>query len=172
MTTNLDLARKVGKHVTLHAVTLRSANAEAFLDPLAVPKHIGMVQGYRCSHEIGRFNEERKKLTVTIDFRFDAKDASEEAAEEDLLALSASFGLVYSLAGDLEIEDECFVHFADVNGPYNAWPYWREFVQSVTGRVGLAGVMVPMFRPVAKRVEEPMAIPKTKGEQALPRRKK
>lgn len=37
--------------------------------------------------------------------------------------------------------------FALVNGAYNAWPYWREFVQSSMSRLDFIGPLVPTFRP-------------------------
>lgn len=37
------------------------------------------------------------------------------------------------------------VAFANFNATFNAWPYWREFVQSMTGRMGLPGVIIPVL---------------------------
>ena len=36
--------------------------------------------------------------------------------------------------------------FADLNGVFNAWPYFREFVQSATVRMGLPAFVVPVLR--------------------------
>jgi preprotein translocase subunit SecB len=36
--------------------------------------------------------------------------------------------------------------FAKTNAVFNAWPYWREFVQSTTVRMGLPPLVTPVFR--------------------------
>ncbi|MFC4764742.1 hypothetical protein [Dyella koreensis] len=154
MTTNLELAREVGAHVVLRSITLRNAHIDSNLNPLHVPSDVAMTQGYRSSfsqHE----EDGRKQLIVLTDFKFSAKvgagDNSDaegvEQSDEDLVALEATFQLIYSLPLELTVDEECYKHFAEINGPYNAWPYWRELVQSVTGRVGLAGITIPVFRP-------------------------
>ena len=45
------------------------------------------------------------------------------------------------------INDEHLHAFSATNGVFNAWPYWREFVQNTTARMGLpTPVIVPVFR--------------------------
>lgn len=150
MTTNIELAKKVADHVALQSVTLKSATIETALDPLDLPSQVGMTQGYRSNFERVPTND-RDKLVVTVDFKFNAKEADDSPSE--LVALAASFSLIYWLEPHISIDERCFQHFAEVNGPYNAWPYWRELVQSVTGRIGMAGVTIPVFRIAAKDVE-------------------
>ena len=36
--------------------------------------------------------------------------------------------------------------FAQANGTFNLWPYWREFVQSTSTRMGLPALTVPSYR--------------------------
>lgn len=156
MTTNIELAKKVARHVTLHSVTLCRANIESHFDPLAVPSEVNMMQGHRCEYK-NELIDDRKRLSVIAEFKFGAKEVNDGQEIRDLMELDASFLLIYSIPSDLKIEDRCFQYFADVNGPYNAWPYWRELVQTATGRVGLAGVTVPVFRPQAMKVEDACA---------------
>ena len=41
--------------------------------------------------------------------------------------------------------------FAETNGVFNAWPYWREFAQSMAARMGIPRLVIPVFRfPVKK----------------------
>lgn len=44
--------------------------------------------------------------------------------------------------------------FADFNSTFNAWPYWREFVQSMTARMGLPSVIIPVL-PVPNLIARP-----------------
>lgn len=174
MTTNLDLAREVGAHVVLRSITLRNAHIESNLDPLHVPSDVVMTQGYRSSFS-QQEAEGRKQLVVLTDFKFSAKvgagadsdSESDEQSDRELVVLDATFQLIYSLPLELTVEEECYKHFAEINGPYNAWPYWRELVQSVTGRVGLAGITIPVFRPPKIEIQrEEKKSPKEKKSKA------
>ena len=153
MTTNLGLAGKVAKHVELETVVLKRATIESDFEPDAPPQEIGLSQQYRCRYE-RKGEPSADRVTIWVDFQFFAKKI--EAGEEigDAVKLDATFVLTYSLPSDLTIEEHCFQHFAEVNGPYNAWPYWRELVQSATGRVGLSGITVPVYRPPKREVDD------------------
>lgn len=66
-----------------------------------------------------------------------------------LLLVTATFGLSYELpkeAPPVEMRETLFGAFAFINGTYNAWPYLRELVQSVTTRMGLPGLLIPLYR--------------------------
>ena len=61
------------------------------------------------------------------------------------IRISAAIELSYNLSGDAPPnakEAECF---AKINGVYNAWPYWREFVQHCTTRMGLPPLTLPLM---------------------------
>lgn len=61
------------------------------------------------------------------------------------IRISAAIELEYNLSGDAlpnAREAECF---AKINGVYNAWPYWREFVQHCTTRMGLPPLTLPLM---------------------------
>ena len=45
----------------------------------------------------------------------------------------------------VEVKSTDIHAFSDFNATFNAWPYWREFVQSMTGRMGLPTVIIPVL---------------------------
>ena len=45
-----------------------------------------------------------------------------------------------------EIAIEILSEFGNANGLYHVWPYWREYVHSVVGRLKLPAITIPMFR--------------------------
>jgi len=153
MTTNLSLAGKVAKHVELDAVTLRYARADAKCEPGELPDDVNIDLQYRTSlSRRARKNEPlASELAVLVEFKFNVQTKDEDAPAE-VLTLEAGYLLTYMLNAAVDLDEECFKHFAEVNGAYNAWPYWRELVQSVTGRVGLPGFVVPVFRPAAVEI--------------------
>lgn len=152
MTTNLQLARQVSRAVQIENVVLRRAEVEAFFEPNALPPELALVNGFRSEYQVHR-SEDSQKLSVIVDFKFEAREAVSDEPGEVVADLSATFHLLYSLPLEFEADENCFEHFASVNGVYNAWPYWRELVQTSTGRIGLPGVVLPVFRPASREVE-------------------
>jgi hypothetical protein len=62
------------------------------------------------------------------------------------LRIEATFGLSYSFPSLDGITDEIANAFCRVLGTSHVWPYWREFVQSMIGRMGLPPFHVPLLR--------------------------
>jgi preprotein translocase subunit SecB len=67
---------------------------------------------------------------------------------EEVLRVEAMFVAVYRILNMDGIRRENIDAFGQINGIYNVWPYWREFVQSMTVRMGLPPLTVPVFRPL------------------------
>lgn len=153
MTTNADLAKEVAKLVQLEAVVVRKADLDAAFDPLDLPEELSLENAYRCAHSLSNGANERQRIDVTIEFDFNCRRPSEGGDGEIAVSLTATMLLIYSMKAGADIKAECFDHFANLNGVYNAWPYWREFVQSATARAGLPGVVVPVFRPPVRELE-------------------
>lgn len=145
MPTNLDRARLIAKDVELVSVSLAEAKLTSSIDPLKPPDLIELSNKYRARFEVRP--EETHHLRVVIDFDLAAAGNDRAESRRPILALKATFLLVYRLPPNAAYPEDSYEHFAWLNGPYNAWPYWRELVQTVSGRVGLAGVVVPVFRP-------------------------
>lgn len=47
---------------------------------------------------------------------------------------------------DLEMTDEIFEVFGDLNLPVNVYPYLREYVHTATSRMGLPGLVLPTLK--------------------------
>lgn len=153
MTTNIKLASQVAKFVELTSITLRSAQIDATGYPDELPEEIGVSHRHRCTFE-ERNRQNKKEIHVFAEFKFSASSDNDEGEESPFVKLDATFALVYALRDGAHFDPKCLQHFAEVNGAYNAWPYWRELVQSAAGRCGLAGIVVPVYRPVAVEVDE------------------
>jgi len=74
---------------------------------------------------------------------------SREPPQEDAphFHIEAAFELVYRVDSLEGISEELVTEFGQRNALYNAWPYWREFVQSMTTRMGLPALRIPLLRP-------------------------
>ena len=93
---------------------------------------------YDIDYEVG-------KLRVLPSF---VLNVASEAGSEDTshLLIAASFALDYLIEPAAEFPDDSLQAFAATNGVFNAWPYWREYVQNTCVRMGLPAITVPVFR--------------------------
>ena len=82
-------------------------------------------------------------LSVSVSFLLRGKD---DGNDESLYKASCTIVLIYQCEDLTRYDQEVFKAFAGTTGVFNAWPYWREFAQNITSRMGLPPVTVPPFR--------------------------
>jgi hypothetical protein len=99
-------------------------------------------------------------LAVTLNLEFEGLASSgsgDLSPERKVVRIASTYLVVYELdpgpqpaAADLEA-------FAVVNGQFNVWPYWRQYVQDCLARVELPPFMLPPFNParLADRSDRP-----------------
>lgn len=148
MTTNIERASVVARHVQLESVTLASAELTTNLDPLALPSDLALSVGYRASYRLPE--EHPNHVYVRVDQRFEILG---ENGGAQLVLLQVGYDLIYRLENAATYPEDALNYFAELNGPYNAWPYLRELVQSVAGRVGLGSIVLPVFRPEREEIQ-------------------
>jgi preprotein translocase subunit SecB len=85
-------------------------------------------------------------VIVTTKFHFEA--FTESKTQKPVILIDASFLLAYKIENFEGLSQKGFKQFANLNGIYNAWPYWREFVQNTVTRMGLPSLSIPVFRIV------------------------
>jgi hypothetical protein len=93
--------------------------------------------------EYSRTSDSDVAVIVRFVWRADHK---EEAGGSDLpTRIEARFIIGYEAPDLSTSSDDQVLAFAKLNGVFNAWPYWREYLQSTSSRLGLPGVMVPLL---------------------------
>lgn len=86
------------------------------------------------------------EVEVTLRVFTDESNAEGAPPASPLLAIEGTWRVLYSRpAGHLASEEE-LREFAERNGVFNVWPYWRELTHSLYGRMGLAIPPLPVFR--------------------------
>ena len=98
-----------------------------------------------------------EKLWCVFTFNLNATNQSPTPRP---LAISLQLEAIYIVPSELSFSAKQIHAFVRTNGMLNVWPYWREFVQSVTGRAGLPPLTLPLFRI--------RILPKTKVAQQAP----
>jgi preprotein translocase subunit SecB len=99
-------------------------------------------------------------IIVIPKFHFEA--FVENKVSGPVLLIDASFLLAYKVENFEGLTQSGFEQFANLNGIYNAWPYWREFVQNTIVRMGLPSLSIPVFRIVESQKEKKQKAKKKK----------
>lgn len=92
------------------------------------------------------------------------KDATEAPPA---VSMMVTFALEYWLPGASGFSDDVLGEFARVNGAFNAWPYWREYIQTTAARMNLPPILLPVFRvkhsPPQEKAPTKTATPKARA---------
>lgn len=92
--------------------------------------------------------KENNILVVIAHFVF---QAFKEGEDKNFATIEATFLLAYRISTREGLTDDHYQEFANMNGIYNAWPYWREFVQNTIARMSLPPLTIPVFRLVGPK---------------------
>lgn len=136
----LKLAARVAGRVQIRDIRL--LECKCFHTP---PTHKGKQQ-VEISHSV-RTKVDKKSGLILVFPTFTMKAIPHERPEEEpFVGMEARFMLTYQLENMSGLTAASFKHFGMTNGIYNAWPYWREFVQNTIARMGLPNITLPVFR--------------------------
>lgn len=80
-----------------------------------------------------------------------------QATSEDeavYVEIAAEFSVQYVIKKGMTEEQlqGALKEFARYNVGYHVWPYWREYVQSTCGRIGIPPIPIPMYRVPSSNV--------------------
>jgi hypothetical protein len=164
MLTDFKVAQRIAQDVELRSVTLHSAEMSSHVDPAVdLPSDLEVKQAHRARYEVRPAAPDNLYVFVDLKFSTNLRPDDSQMGGSTLFSLDATFLLLYTLLGAGEREKTDLEYFARLNGTYNVWPYWRELVQTVSGRVGLATVVVPVLRLTPTQIEEPTPEPGAKS---------
>lgn len=139
----IELAIPVSDRVQIHSVLLLETRAKRSSDDRFSQG------GFVLRHDFAPLGVERQETpcSIAVKLSFALHSVRDDEIEADpVLTVEAVICLVYLLSSLDGLDDRNLAAFAQTNGIYNAWPYWREFVQSTTVRMGLPPVTAPVFR--------------------------
>lgn len=151
MSTNLERASLVSRSVQIESVALTNVAMNTDLGRARHSAPLRLSQRYRARHDPRPPGT--SKLLVRVNFRFEAHATSDVESDRRVTDIDAEFLVVYRTNDASAFPADALRHFAGLNGTYNAWPYWRELVQSMTARAGMSGITVPVFKPQVREVE-------------------
>ncbi len=138
-----ELASIVASRVSIEAILLSESRTKRTPDLGSRYESVqfsSIIQGIRFG-----IDREEKKISVIPTFSIRSQ-VEEQDDHDNILTIDATFVLIYGIDSTEGIEDRHVEAFGYTSGIYNAWPYWREFVQNTTVRMGMTPLVVPVFR--------------------------
>jgi hypothetical protein len=137
--------------------------------PVVISTEVLALQ-HKCSTEIIYPKYPKKYIPrlnlYSILCKFRVAAFKDKSPNKPVMKIEATFYTSFSLDHDdpdvpnwvdfnLEGPYDAFcTHFYKINPISTAWPYWREFVQSMSTRMGYPALTVPMLEIVLKEPEE------------------
>lgn len=156
---------RVASIIQISTINLIEAEVTAIPEPVYLPEEyetFWRIMAFADNDAIDEIKGEEvvalnEGVSVIIGFKYtkepDSKRTSADdqpIAEEDMKLLVAGTFLVRYTVIETEDDRTPLSHndilaFANFNTIVNAWPYWREFVQSMTSRMEIPTVTVPLL---------------------------
>ena len=172
---NLDMeaAARVAQRFVLQEIFL--VDAKMSRDPL-IESPEALSLEHKCSTEFLTSEKGKNLRFILCNFRVAA--FSDKEPSKLVMKIEASFCTSYVKKPDIfmpmEDDDSLLTYaeyFGTINPISNAWPYWREFVQSMSSRMGYPALTVPMLEIVLKQTPTKKAKSQPVKKQATRRKK-
>jgi hypothetical protein len=153
---NLDMgiAARMARGEVLQEIYL--VDARISRDPL-IEYSDALSLEHKCSTKVLAYDKDKKLSFILCNFRVIA--FSSAMSDKPVMKIEASFCTSYihkSLpdeSPDKDLNDliDEFDYSVAINPIANTWPYWREFVQSMSTRMGLPALTVPLLEIAMKK---------------------
>lgn len=88
------------------------------------------------------FGQDSNKLYISAKYKLEGILVSGEIKEK-LISIAPCFTVTYIKNKEIEIEDDFIEVFKKTSIELVTWPYFREFIQSTTSRMGLPPLTLP-----------------------------
>ena len=137
----VDLARIVSV-VQIEGVRLREAFCRSGIRPSEIAETIRVKTSRNAA--VVKEPGDDGSLRIETTFGFEVRSDSEEEALQ--AEVRGTFELSYQVPNGEKFSPEELKAFAEFNAVFNAWPYWRELVQTSLARMSLPVLTVPVFR--------------------------
>ncbi|QQS10158.1 MAG: hypothetical protein IPK69_05940 [Phycisphaerales bacterium] len=135
----MNRAAAVGPKAALQSVHLVNVNAMLDTRDGVVAKHVRHTR----SHSFERIGE--SAISVTIRFGVDIASSEEEKAEPPT-SIECKYVLNYLIDDLQNFDDDHLLAFSQINGYFNAWPFWRELTTSMLARSKSGFFLLPTLR--------------------------
>jgi hypothetical protein len=156
---DMEAAARVAQRFLLQEIFL--VDAKISRDPLIMSPEALSLE-HKCSTDSLSTSDKEKHLFL-CNYRVAAFDDKEPS--KLVMQIEAIFCTSYVKKSDIRLFDDDYVFDDDsiltyveylmtINPISDTWPYWREFVQSMSSRMGFPALTVPLLEIRPKKPEE------------------
>ena len=145
----VDLSRIVSV-IEIESVRLCKAHCRSAVHPSETADVINVKTS--CEVAVVKEPGEDGSLRIETTFAMEVHSASDE--EKLQAEIGSTFELSYKIPDDESFSSEELDAFGQVNAVFNAWPYWRELVQTSLVRMSMPLLTVPVFRLPQNRTDD------------------
>jgi hypothetical protein len=121
--------------VDLNSIYLLRADAERLV--LGFPKLPKIDASIDCDGEGRVYND---RIVTEAIYKLSARSGNQQVCR-----IACTFVATYSYVGEKPSKNT-IDSFAKTNALFNTWPYFREFVHTMTSRMDLPKLLVPLFK--------------------------
>ena len=139
MNEQVQSARRLIAVVRLANVRLVELHAKTAVRESELTQDMKPVYRYSAK-SAGGLNEGVFYVRAGIELEIGSEDTPQ------VVLIKVQYELEYHLPEDFKAKRAELTAFASVNGVFNAWPYFRETLQSVTQKMNLPPVVLPVYR--------------------------
>lgn len=136
-----DISRIVSV-VQIRGIRLLEASCRSLVRASEIPETMHVESSQDAAVDAESANRGSRVIRVAL--QLEIRDDGDEGSV--LAEIRATFELSYAIPEDETFSAEEWEAFAGLNAVFNAWPYWREFVQTSLARMGFPVLTVPVFR--------------------------
>lgn len=140
--------------VEIEDVRLREGGCRAFVRPSVAAENVLVDQ----SHTPSIMRSGNNNLLIRVRFRLEVRE--EGGRKKVQVKIYGTFELSYRVPDKSKFSAGELDEFGRVNALFNAWPYWREYVQGSLARMSMPGYTIPVLR--VQREGRATAIPNGK----------
>ena len=155
-----QLHNAIALHTKAEISSVRLAWARSWSRPM-MPNILPPSSPFNIAYKVGDFHLGAGHLTLETDFNlvvFEAGKEQEYSSSEPMIRIDCRFEAQYSLAPEYIPTEREIEAFRSANAIFNCWPYFREYIQGTTIKMGLPALVIPFLRIVVKKTDQP-AIP-------------
>lgn len=114
-----------------------------------------------------RVRDDKSGILVLVTVDLQSNDTDGTAA----LHIQATFKVLYKCEPTADLTEAHFNAFGELNGLVNAWPFLRELIQSITSRMGLPPLTLPVRKPALKESDLRRSSPVSPKLKSPPKKK-
>lgn len=163
-------ARAVVAAVELERIRLKSCTADHNLREGSLPANVENSAEVKVT-----IDQEARRVHVFPRFHVTARydDTPADLSPSDMpLFICAEFHVTYAAKSLRGLDSDHLGAFGVQTGLFHVWPYWREFVASVTSRMGFPPLTIPLLSFSQLQESATTHAPKKTPPRATGRRKK